>query len=127
MAGTFFLFFPFLLVPSFTRIACFNTGSNTLPEVLGDFRNLVIQGRSEKSISSCAELAFDRSYKFFALGSNGICRSGPNAREQYPTKGSTKDINCPNGIGIDKRMTVFTFGKFASRNMKCDIQLLDIR
>ena len=95
--------------------------------MLGDFRNLVKEGRSEKSISACAELAFGRSYKFFALGFNGMCRSGPNARQQYHTRGSTKDINCPNGIGIDKRIAVFTFGKLASRNMKCDIQLLDIR
>jgi len=123
----FFSFFSFPLVPSFTRIACFNIGSNLLPDVLGDFKNLVKQGRSKESISACAELAFGRSYKFFALGFNGICRSGPNARQQYHIKGSTKEINCPNGIGIDKRIAVFTFGKFASRNMNCDIQLLDIR
>ncbi|XP_020601543.1 neurogenic locus notch homolog protein 1-like isoform X6 [Orbicella faveolata] len=103
-------------VPSFTRIACFNIGSNLLPDVLGDFKNLVKQGRSKESISACAELAFGRSYKFFALGFNGICRSGPNARQQYHIKGSTKEINCPNGIGIDKRIAVFTFELLPERN-----------
>ena len=114
--------FPFhILVPSFTRIACFNIGSNVLPDVLGDLTYLVKQDRLQESISACAELAFGRSYKFFALGFNGICRSGPNARQQYHIKGSTKETNCPNGIGIDKRISVFTFGKFTLRNMNCNI------
>ena len=99
-------------MPSFSRIACFNTGSSLLPDVLGDFRDLVNEKKSQEAISACAELAFDKSYTFFALGYNGKCRSGPNARDEYHSKSSTSDKNCPNGIGIDKRIVVYTFGKF---------------
>ena len=80
--------------------------------MLGDFRDLVNENKAQEAISACAELAFDKSYKFFALGYNGKCRSGPNARDEYHIKGSTSDTNCPNGIGIDKRIVVYTFGKF---------------
>ena len=106
------LLFSFVLVPSFSKIACFNTESSILPDLLGDFRDLVTVDKSQEAISACAELAFGKSYKFFALGYNGKCRSGPNARSEYHIKGSTKDTNCPNGIGIDKRIVVYTFGKF---------------
>ena len=96
---------------SFRNIACFETSSRLLPDLLGDFRDLVNDNKFQQAISACAELAFDKSYKFFALGYLGLCRSGPNARQQYPSKGSVSDKNCPNGIGIDKRIEVYTFGK----------------
>ena len=106
---TYFLFtFP---VPSFSKIACFETSSKLLPVVLGDFRNLVKHNKFQQAISACAELAFDKSYKFFVLGYHGICRSGPHARQQYHSKSSLSDKNCPNGIGIDKSIEVYTFGK----------------
>ena len=101
-------------MPSFSRIACFNTRSSLLPDVLGDFRDLVNENKAQEAISACAELAFDKSYKFFALGYNGKCRSGPNARHEYHIKGSISDTKCPNGIGIDKRIAVYTFGKFVT-------------
>ena len=99
-------------VPSFSKIACFDTSSKLLPDVLGDFRNLVNDNKFQQAISACAELAFDKSYKFFVLGYHGICRSGPNARQQYHSKSSLRDNKCPNGIGIDKCIEVYTFGKF---------------
>ena len=99
-------------VPAFSRIACFNTASNLLPDVLGDFNNEVNQNKAQEAIDKCSELAFDKSYKFFALGYNGKCRSGPKAREQYHSKPAIKDANCPNGIGTGKRIDVYTFGKF---------------
>jgi len=99
-------------VPSFNKIACFETSSRLLADVLGDFRTLVKNKKFQQAISACAELAFDKSYKFFALGYLGLCRSGPDARQQYPSKSSVSDKNCPNGIGIDKRIEVYTFGKF---------------
>jgi len=103
-------------VPSFSKIACFETSSKLLPDVLGDFRDLVKDNKFQQAISTCAELAYDKSYKFFALGYHGICRSGPNARQQYHSKRSVSDKNCPNGIGIDKRIEVYTFGKFSLLN-----------
>ena len=107
---TYFLFT--FAVPSFSKIACFETSSKLLPVVLGDFKNLVKDNKFQQAISACAELAFDKSYKFFVLGYYGICRSGPNARQQYHSKSSLSDKNCPNGIGIDESIEVYTFGKF---------------
>ena len=99
------------LVPSFSKIACFNTDNNLLPDVLGDFRDEVSQNKATEAIGECSELAFEKNYKFFALGYNGRCRSGANAKEEYHKKTSTKDTNCPNGIGNGKRIVVYTFGK----------------
>ena len=99
-------------MPSFSKIACFETSSKLLPDILGDFRDIGKDNKYPQAISECAELAFDKSYKFFALGYNGICWSGPNARQQYHSKRSVSDTNCPNGIGIEKRIDVYTFGKF---------------
>lgn len=115
-----FLIFVLLLVPSFTKIACFNIGSNLRQDVLGDLTHLVKQDKFLESIRACAELAFSRSYKFFALGYNGLCWSGPNARQRYYIQGSAKETNCPNGIGKEKRIAVFTFGKFTLRNISCN-------
>ena len=69
-----------------------------------DFSNFI-------TILSCAELAFDKGYKFFVLGFNGICRSGPSALAEYPKLTPAKDTDCPNGIGKYKRGAVYTFGK----------------
>ena len=71
------------------------------------------QNKAQEAIDKCSELAFDKSYKFFALGYNGKCQSGPKARDEYHKKPATKDTNCPNGIGIGKRIVVYTFGKFS--------------
>ena len=99
-------------VPSFSRIACFNTGNSFLPDVLGDFTQEVKQGRAQEVIGKCAELAFQKNYKFFALGYNGRCRSGPNARNEYHNMTTANEVKyCPNGIGIDKRIVVYTFGE----------------
>ena len=104
------------LVPSYSKIACFNTGSSSLPDILGDFKSQVAENKHQGVISACAELAFDEGYKFFALGYNGICRSGPNARDDYHKESATSDNNCPNGIGINNRIAVYTFGElFHSR------------
>ena len=102
----------YVSVPSFSKIACFETASSLLPDALGNFKDLVKDNKFQQAISACAELAFDKSYKFFALGYHGICRSGPNARQQYHSKRSLSDMKCPNGIGIDKCIEVYTFGKF---------------
>ena len=83
------------------------TASNLLPAVLGDFEE-----EAQEAIDKCSELAFDKSYKFFALGYNGKCQSGPKARDEYHRKPATKDSKCPNGISIGKRIAVYTFGKF---------------
>ena len=51
-------------MPSFSKIACFNTVSGYLTDVLGDFRVQVQQNRFKEVISSCSELAFDKGYRF---------------------------------------------------------------
>ena len=102
----------FLVVPSFSKIACFNTDYEFLPDILGDFRDQVAANQHEVAINACAELAFEKDYKFFALGYNGRCRSGPNAKEEYHKKTAVSETKyCPNGIGKDKRIVVYTFGK----------------
>ena len=110
------MFFIFL-VPSFSKIACFNTGSSYLSDVLGDFKSQVADKKYQVVISTCAELAFDKGYQFFALGYNGLCRSGPNARDEYHKEGATSDNNCVNGIGINKRIAVYTFSEFHVDNI----------
>ena len=110
------MFFIFL-VPAFSKIACFNTGSSYLSDVLGDFKSQVADKKHQVVISTCAELAFDKGYQFFALGYNGLCRSGPNARDEYHKEGATSDNNCVNGIGINKRIAVYTFGEFHVNNI----------
>lgn len=99
-------------MPSFSKIACFETANSLLSDKLGDFRDLVKDNKIQQAISACAELAFGKSYKFFALGYEGLCRSGLDARQQYHSKPSVSDKNCPNGIGIKNRIEVYTFGKF---------------
>ena len=98
-------------VPTFSKIACFNTGSSFLPDILGDFKSQVENNKQQEVISACAELAFDKGYRFFALGYNSLCRSGPNVRDEYHKEGATSDNNCPNGIGVNKRIAAYTFGK----------------
>ena len=99
-------------MPFFSKIACFNTANNFLPDVLGDFRDQVSENKYEEVISACSELAFEKDYKFFALGYGGRCRSGPNARDDYHNMTAIDDLNCPNGIGIGRRIVVYTFGEF---------------
>ena len=111
-------------VPTFSKIACFNTGSSFLPDILGDFKSQVENNNQQEVISACAELAFDRGYRFFALGYNSLCRSGPNVRDEYHKEGATSDNNCPNGIGVNKRIAVYTFGKsLAEDKINCSVNV----
>lgn len=103
-----FLIFP--VVPTFSKIACFNTGRHLLTDVLGDFRDDVSQNKAGEAIGKCSELAFEKGYKFFALGYNGRCRSGPEAQNEYHSDASTSDANCPNGIGTHNHIAAYTFG-----------------
>ena len=105
-------------VPPFSKIACFNTGSSFLPDILGDFKSQVENNKQQEVISACAELAFDKGYRFFALGYNSLCRSGTNVRDEYHKEGATSDNNCPNGIGVNKRIAVYTFGKSLAEDKK---------
>ena len=111
-------------VPTFSKIACFNTGSSFLPDILGDFKSQVENNKQQEVISACAELAFDKGYRFFALGYNSLCRSGPNVRDEYHKEGATSDNNCPNGIGVNKRIAAYTFGKsLAEDKINCSVNV----
>ena len=119
-------------VPTFSKIACFNTGFSFLPDILGDFKSHVENNKQQEVISACAELAFDKGYRFFALGYNSLCRSGTNVRDEYHKEGATSDNNCPNGIGVNKRIAVYTFGKSLVEDKKkklfcqCGLQLISL-
>ena len=95
----------------FRKIACFNTKNEYLPDELGDFRDKVKRNKHHEVIYRCAEIAFDKNYKFFALGYNGRCRSGANAQHEYHKVSSANEQKCPHGIGRDKRIAVYTFGE----------------
>lgn len=63
------------------------------------------------TVIKCAELAQEKGYKYFSVGLNGICFSGPNAGETYFTKGPAPTKKCGKGIGAKAASVVFTFGK----------------
>ena len=64
-------------------------------------------------MKKCAELAFDKGFKLFTLGNNGMCYSG----KDYYTNGGTAASKCKNGIGLGGAMAAYTFGKqFKFRN-----------
>ena len=99
------------LVPPFSKIACFNTRNDLLTDLLGDFRDEVKENKAAEAIAKCSALAVAKGYKLFALGQNGRCRSGPKAQDEYHAGTTTKDANCPQGIGSGNRIAVYTFGE----------------
>ena len=52
-------------------------------------------------------------------------------RDEYHKEGATSDNNCPNGIGVNKRIAVYTFGKSLAEDKKklfrqCGLQLISL-
>ena len=62
-------------------------------------------------MKKCAELAFDKGFKLFTLGNNGLCYSGKDVNQRYYEKGGTSASKCKNGIGLGGAMVTYTFGK----------------
>lgn len=95
-------------VSTFYRIGCFNHKANVIPR-LADLRKQVDLKDTYPTVIKCAELAQEKGYKYFSVGLNGICFSGPNAGETYFTKGPAPTKKCGKGIGAKAASVVFTF------------------
>ncbi|KAL9963364.1 hypothetical protein ACROYT_G026874 [Oculina patagonica] len=94
-------------VPSFRHIACFKYSSSLT--VLGDFKKEVDWKAPDATVKKCAELAFDKGYKLFALGNYGLCLSGKDASQRYYEKGGAGADKCDHGIGRGGAMYAYTF------------------
>ncbi|KAL9963373.1 hypothetical protein ACROYT_G026883 [Oculina patagonica] len=94
-------------VPSFSSIACFKFSKGLT--VLGNFVKKVNWKAADNIVKKCAELAFDKGYKLFTLGNNGLCLSGKDASQRYYQKGGTGDKKCKQGIGLKGAMYAYTF------------------
>lgn len=95
-------------VSEFYRIGCFNHKENVIPK-LADLRKEVNLKDTQPTIMKCAELAQEKGFKYFSVGLNGICFSGPKAGESYFTKGAAPNKKCAKGIGSKASSVVFTF------------------
>lgn len=95
-------------VSAFYRIGCFVQRRNVVPK-LADLRKQVDLSDTQPTIIKCAELAQEKGYKYFSVGLNGICFSGPKAGETYFTKGVAPIKKCARGIGSRASTVVFTF------------------
>jgi len=62
-------------------------------------------------VEKCGELAFDKGYKHFTLGNNGLCLSGEDISQRYYAGGSMGANKCKQGIGLSGAMYAYTFGK----------------
>lgn len=96
-------------VSRFYKIGCFYYKKQVIPELLQDLSGQLNFENTEPAVLKCAELAQARGYRFFALGPNGKCYSGPKAGEQYYRYGSA--TTCVNGAGKWGSTFVYTFGK----------------
>lgn len=96
-------------VSRFYKIGCFHYKKRVIPELLQDLSGQLNFENTEPAVLKCAELAQAKGYKFFGLGPNGKCYSGPKAGEQYYRYGSA--TTCVNGAGKWGSTFVYTFGK----------------
>jgi len=89
------------------KIGCFYYKNRVIPELLQDLSGQLNFESTEPAVLKCAELAQAKGYKFFGLGPNGKCYSGPKAGEQYYRYGSAS--TCVNGAGKWGSTFVYTF------------------
>ena len=82
--------------------------------MLQDLRKDFDPNNTEPTIIKCADLSNERGYRFFALGSNGICYSGPLAGKYYCKSGTTQKQHCVNGVGRVGKAYAYTFGELFS-------------
>jgi len=82
--------------------------------MLQDLRKDFDPNNTEPTIIKCADLSNERGYRFFALGSNGICYSGPLAEGHYYKLGTTKKKHCVNGVGRERKAYAYSFGELFS-------------
>jgi len=103
----------FITAPDRIQIACFRDTSQ-FEETLGDFTSTFDANNPVEVIVQCAVLAYGQNYRYFAVGNNGICYSGPNTKQRYWQNqdwpyASAND--CLNGVGSENFVFVYTFGE----------------
>ena len=107
-------------VSKFYHIGCFNHDPNAVPVLQEQRKRELDINKVSTAVIKCAELAKENGYKYFAVGYNGVCYSGPQANETYFKKGpaQTKKKCTSNGVGKQGAIVVYTFGK--STNLDWD-------
>ncbi|XP_015758816.1 PREDICTED: A disintegrin and metalloproteinase with thrombospondin motifs 18-like [Acropora digitifera] len=106
-------------VPPYFGIACFKHNTGQGIRMLQDLRKDFDPSNTEPTIIKCADLSNERGYRFFALGSNGICYSGPLAEGHYYKLGTTKKQHCVNGVGRKRKAYAYSFGVAAVLSNAC--------
>lgn len=96
-------------VPPYFGIACFKHNTSQGIRMIQDLRKDFDPSNTEPTIIKCADLSNERGYRFFALGSNGICYSGPLAEGHYYKLGTTKKQHCVNGVGRKRKAYAYSF------------------
>lgn len=96
-------------VPHYFGIACFKHKTGQRIYMLQDLRKDFDPNNTEPTIIKCADLSNERGYRFFALGSNGICYSGPLAEGHYYKLGTTQKKHCVNGVGRIGKAYAYSF------------------
>lgn len=90
------------------EIGCFKTPSGLFSETLGDFTH---EADPAQALMKCGELAHNKNYHVFALGSGGLCQSGDDAQHKYFLhRAPAKRTKCSNGIGLGPQSVVYSFG-----------------
>ena len=99
-------FFP---APPELEIGCFR--GNPLSEQLADFTADLDWQHTDVLARKCAQLSHNKGYKYFALGNNGVCSSGANAKTEYFKNGGARLSDCLNGVGNKKSIFAYSLGK----------------
>ena len=105
------LFSPIILVEH--AIGCFKTPSGLFSKTLGDFR-AEAKTDPNQAVMQCGELAHRNGYRVFALGFDGLCMSGADAKNKYykhkqPGRKTDAD-KCSGVIGQGPLSVVYSFG-----------------
>lgn len=110
---------------SFIEIGCFKKPNSGLKKVLAShFKDFdPAKAKSKAYVKECSELAFQKGYKYFALGDKGSCLSSATANNEYHLKGGTSPKDCKDGIGSKSTVDVYTFGELKS-NVDCNQRCL---
>lgn len=93
-------------------IGCFKTPSGLFSKTLGDFR-AEAKTDPNQAVMQCGELAHRNGYRVFALGFDGLCTSGADAKNKYykhkqPGRKTDAD-KCSGVIGQGPFSVVYSF------------------
>ena len=90
---------------------------------LGELKDQIV------TVAKCAEHVHRKGYRFFAMGQNGMCYSGPGAGETYFRYGPAAKTKCVKGVGKKGAAFVYTFGELMKTSVistKDEVQDVEI-